>query len=192
MDAIIGHVKALSGDKDQLTDILNKSDRNLHAQAAAIAPQLGQLQLPDHTLGYGWLLAVKADHVAAEEVEWFVGTASTYIQLADAENINGPKFATICQKLAECSIASGRPQVAISALREAVGKLQPSRQCLTPAHVSFVQVCLKAKNYHVALPIIEERIIEVNPKKTGLVPRDILLFFLYAGRVQIGVKNFAA
>jgi len=33
---------------------------------------------------------------------------------------------------------------------------------------------------------------QVNPKKTGLVARDVLLYFLYCGRLQIGVKNFSA
>jgi len=94
--------------------------------------------------------------------------------------------------LAELCIAAGQPKVAIRPLRDAIPKLQPTAECLTLAHKSFAMVCLKAKMYHLALPVIEQRLVEVDPKKTGLAPRDILLYFLYSGRLQIGAKNFVA
>jgi len=186
---IVQHIQALSSEKEQLGDILVKSERVIASNTADIPAALTSLRLPGHTLGFCWLLGAKAEKARPEEAEWFMTTASTFIAQCSEDSLNGAQFAKICTKLAELAISSGQSKAAIVPLREAIHKLQPSPECLTPVHVSLIQVCLKAKMYHVALPFAEQRVTEVEPHKTGLVARDILLFFLYAGRVQIGVKQ---
>jgi len=164
------------------------------ANIPAIPTVLTQLDLPVHTLGFCWLLAAKSESVPNEETDWFISTAIKFLQESEASCLSSCalQFSKICQNLAMASITSGRTKSAIAPLRAAIGKFRPSPDSLTPVHASFLQVCLKAKMYHVAKPVVEQRIIEVDAKATGLLPRDVLLFFLYSGRVQIGLKNFPA
>jgi len=66
-----------------------------------------------------------------------------------------------------------------------------SATTLTPAHTALVQVALKARCYHAALPFIETPAITQCSKTTGCRPTDILLYLYYAGRVYLGTKEFS-
>lgn len=54
----------------------------------------------------------------------------------------------------------------------------------------FVQLCLLAKCYRTALPVIDDEIFEVSTETTGLQPKDMLLYYYYGGRVYVGLKMY--
>jgi COP9 signalosome complex subunit 3 len=56
--------------------------------------------------------------------------------------------------------------------------------------LDFVQLCLLAKCYRTALPIIDEEIFEVSTEATGLQSKDLLCYFYYGGRVYLGLKQY--
>ena len=87
------------------------------------------------------------------------------------------------------------PDYALSAvrpLREAIIKLKPSSNFLTPIHADFFQCCLLSHNYNAALPILTEEVYEIpNPEDyKDLRPQDLLRFFYYGGMIHVGLKNY--
>jgi len=109
-----------------------------------------------------------------------------------------PKFVWHLQKRLKCvkkffaqiSIESNQALRAIKPLRSALQKLKPLGDSVTPAHADFVQVCLVAKCYNAALPVLEEEIFEVNPETSAITPKDLLLYYYYGGMVYTGLKDF--
>jgi len=162
-------------------------------QASTLAQHLTGLDPCDHALGFSHLLAAKADLLPADEVqqEWFLTTAAAFFQKADGAQLRlaGGKFAKICATFVRVSLDLGKALEGILPLRAAMQTIRPAPACLTPAHVGYLQLCLQAQFYHAALPYVEESITQVDPC-TGLQARDILLYFLFAGRVFIGLKRF--
>ncbi len=98
--------------------------------------------------------------------------------------------ALVCRKFAEFAIESNQAMRAIKPLRLAIKKLRPNSETLTPVHSDFLQVCLIAKNYNIALPIIEEEISDVNSDVTATTPRDLLLYYYYGGMIYTGLKQY--
>ena len=85
----------------------------------------------------------------------------------------------LCRKLREHALQINNPMRAILPLQTAIRKVQPSSEYLTAVHTEFFLVCLLAKCYKSAFSILEEQIFEIDPKKTGLIPRDFLLYCYY-------------
>lgn len=71
------------------------------------------------------------------------------------------------------------PMRAIVPLQAAIKKIQPSSEYLTAIHADFLQICLLSKCYKASLNILEDDIFEIDQKRTGLVPRDFLLYCYY-------------
>jgi COP9 signalosome complex subunit 3 len=78
----------------------------------------------------------------------------------------------------------------VKALRTALKKLRPSSEILTPIHVDFLQVCLLAKCYSIALPILQDEIFEPTSEVASATSKDVLLYFYYGGLVLTGAKEF--
>eukprot|EP00005_Dracoamoeba_jomungandri_P001569 CAMPEP_0174262424 /NCGR_PEP_ID=MMETSP0439-20130205/12966_1 /TAXON_ID=0 /ORGANISM="Stereomyxa ramosa, Strain Chinc5" /LENGTH=344 /DNA_ID=CAMNT_0015347129 /DNA_START=373 /DNA_END=1407 /DNA_ORIENTATION=- len=86
---------------------------------------------------------------------------------------------------------SDRAIAAVMPLKEAMEKLTPESETLTPLHADFVQVCLLSKTYRAALPVVREDLTQiVNPKRFDFHHTDLLRYFYYGGMVFVGVKDF--
>ena len=68
---------------------------------------------------------------------------------------------------------------AILPLEAAARKVQPTNEYLTAQHADLAQVCLLAKCYNAALPLLDDDIFEVDPKATGVNFKDFLLYCYY-------------
>jgi len=79
---------------------------------------------------------------------------------------------------------------AVFPLQQAVLKASSSPEHLTPIHPDFLQVCLQAKVYNAALPVLEQEILDIDPASTNLTPQDMLRYFYYGGNVYIGLKQY--
>jgi len=99
------------------------------------------------------------------------------------------KFSHICRKFAEIAIETNQAIRGIKPLRNAIKKLRPNSETLTPIHTDYLQLCLLAKCYSAALPVLEEEIFEVS-SEFAVTPRDMLLFYYYGGLVFTGLKQF--
>jgi len=100
------------------------------------------------------------------------------------------KFAKVARRFTEMIVDARQPMRAIQPLRVAIAKLRTSPDQITPIHADYIQVCLCAKNYKAALPMIEDDAVDVDPSTTGMQPRDLLRFFYYSGLVFVGLKEF--
>lgn len=109
------------------------------------------------------------------------------------------------------------PEVAIQPIRNAILRLDPSSSCFTSSHVVFAHLCLSARAFSSALPVLDKDIFHFpSPSDkslslplpcsdhdtsstlitTGsglsdkLVYKDHLKYFLYGAMLYLGVKNW--
>jgi COP9 signalosome complex subunit 3 len=82
-----------------------------------------------------------------------------------------------------------QPIRAIRAIGRAIHKVAPEGH-ITPQHCLLLKVCLKAKCYKAALPVLEANAFGVDPAKTGVESVDIRLYYYYGGLVYTGLKQF--
>jgi COP9 signalosome complex subunit 3 len=75
-------------------------------------------------------------------------------------------------------------------LAEGCKRFRPSPDCLTGIHSDFLSCCLKTLNLKAALPILNQQIFDLQPDKTGLTPKEMLLYYYYGGMIYLGLKRF--
>ena len=113
-----------------------------------------------------------------------------------------------------------QPLVAILPISSAILRLDPSSSCLTSSHVIFARLCLEARDFYSALPVLNKDIyhfplnsdkggVHVNPRfwcshhephstfitiASGLSEkldhRDHLQYFLFGAMIYIGLKDW--
>ena len=86
---------------------------------------------------------------------------------------------SVCRKYKDLAVSCKDYRSAILPLETAARKLQPSIEYLTAQHADLAQVCLLAKCYNAALPLLDNDIFEVDPKATGVTTKDFLLYCYY-------------
>jgi COP9 signalosome complex subunit 3 len=96
----------------------------------------------------------------------------------------------VCRKYAQVAIEANQALKAIKPLRCALNRLRFNSETLTPVHADYLQVCLVAKFYSAALPVLEEEIFDVNPEVSSSTPKDLLLYSYYGGMVYTGLKEY--
>jgi len=80
-------------------------------------------------------------------------------------------------------------------LRCAAEKLRPTAETLTPVHAEFLRVCLKAKAYPFASPVLDQPIYDIsvsngNSSQFPLTPQSFLCYFYYGALVRIGMREY--
>lgn len=82
----------------------------------------------------------------------------------------------------------------IHPLSHAVHLTAPSKECLTPSHALFLQVCIATQMYRYGVEFIKSRemLLEIQPKVNGLLPLDYLKYFHYSGVCFIATKEWPA
>jgi len=100
------------------------------------------------------------------------------------------QFVAVCSKFSSAAIAIKTPLAAVRPLQMAATALQPTPAHFTPLHAEFMKVCLLAKCYSAAQPLLDQELTQVDKDATGVTPRDLLLFHYYAGMVHVGLKHF--
>jgi COP9 signalosome complex subunit 3 len=195
LDALVAQVQGFSGTDDllHLFSLLKQSDELLHTHAPRLQYALSSLDPAKHSLGYLYLLEVQSSGtLSQEQSETFLALASTFLNVCLAEQIclAPEKFNMVCRRVKEQALQLQKPLRAILPLQAAIRKLQPSSEFLTAMHPDFLQMCLLAKCYKASLSILEDDIFEIDQKRTGLVPRDFLLYCYYGGMIHIGLKQF--
>lgn len=115
---------------------------------------------------------------------------------------------------------SAQPLAAIFPLRSAILRLDPSGSCFTSSHLIFVRLCLEAREFYSAVPVLDKDIyhfplgsdkggIHINPRfwcshhephstfitlasglSKSLDHRDHLQYFLFGAMIYIGLKDW--
>jgi len=152
---------------------------------------LNVLDPAQHSLGYVFILAAKAGSQKTDPAK-FLGLVVRFLSSCNAAQIRlAPnKVAIVCRRFKELSVEANQPHRAIKALRTAVTKLRTGSDSLTPVHADLMQVCLLAKNYSAALPILDTEIYDVNQETSSVTPKDMLLYYYYGGLLYTGMKEY--
>jgi COP9 signalosome complex subunit 3 len=153
---------------------------------------LNILDPAQYSLGYTFLLATKVSTSSKLDPQRFLNQAYRLAKAGNPFQIRcvPAKFVIIFRKFAE--MVKEFKQfllVGIRVLQWAVTKLRANSESLTPLHSEFVLVCLLAKNYQAALPVLEDEVYEVSPD-SNLVSREVLLYFYYGGMIYTGLKDY--
>lgn len=85
---------------------------------------------------------------------------------------------------------SQRHMQCLKTLHIAIRKVQINPEFLTPMHSDYLMICLKAKNFRLGGKLVDEKILDIDKSKTGITPRDALLYYFYAGNILVGLKRF--
>jgi len=100
------------------------------------------------------------------------------------------KFIAVAHKFSQIAVDMNQPLRAVQPLKSAISKLRPSPEHITPIHADFIQVCLLARTYKAALPVLEDEILDVDVNATATTPRDLLKYFYYGGMIYVGLKDY--
>ncbi|MCJ1397889.1 hypothetical protein MMC11_001085 [Xylographa trunciseda] len=130
----------------------------------------------------------------------------------------GHEWRRLLEKIARVGLLSNKPSVAIPPIRTAILRLDPSAACFTSNHLLFVRLCLQAKAFQAALPVLDHDVFHMPlyPDKASYFPspcehhetsstfittssglseklayRDYITYFLYGGMIYLGLKKWA-
>jgi len=171
---------------------LNKSEDVMFKNLPHLDEILSRLEPRVHTLPWLYFLALKTavptdPNLFVAQTRRLLGTCNIpQVRLAPM------KLIMICRKYMDIMLEQGTPMRAIQPLRIALSKLRPNSESLTPLDADFLQVCLLAKDYRAALPVLAEEMLAIaNPEDYNFKPKDFLRYFYYGGMVFVGVKQYA-
>eukprot|EP00271_Cylindrocystis_brebissonii_P018242 TRINITY_DN5087_c0_g3_i1.p1 TRINITY_DN5087_c0_g3~~TRINITY_DN5087_c0_g3_i1.p1 ORF type:complete len:458 (-),score=92.02 TRINITY_DN5087_c0_g3_i1:773-2146(-) len=196
LDTLVSHVQDLSNTREGLATLslqLGGSEDFLSKHTAKLGPLLTTLDATHHSLGYLYIMEAQLTAVPSPvKPDVAIGAIITFLNKCKANQIRlaPEKFSSLCSKLRDLAVAQKEYLRPIAALGEAIRKIQPTPEHLTPQHAHFAQMCLLAKCYGTALPVLSEDLLEVDFKKTGLQTRDFLLYCYYGGMIYTGVKQY--
>lgn len=195
-EQLCGTIRSMSDTPEKLIQLnthLKVSDDALKRSLPVLNDQLALLDPAQYTLGWLYILNTMAgESPPPQGVDVFRAQVSTLINVGQVEQLRlaPEKFARLCKKLKDSCLYTGTPTLAALPLKNAIRKIQPDKQYLTPQHVDFLQVCLLAKRYATAMEVLRDDVYEANPVLTGLVPRDFLLYCYYGGMAYCGMKSW--
>ncbi|MCJ1285695.1 hypothetical protein MMC26_005036 [Xylographa opegraphella] len=129
----------------------------------------------------------------------------------------GHAWRRLLEKIARVGDLSDKPLMAIPPIRTAILRLDPSAACFTSNHLLLAKLCLQAKAFQAALPLLDRDVFHMpsSPDKVSYFPlpcgdhetsstfittssglsdklayRDYLLYFLYGGMIYLGLKDW--
>jgi COP9 signalosome complex subunit 3 len=174
----------------QLRVILQKEELNLQKNLNVVEEVLNALDPTNNSLGYIYLLAIKSSSPKLD-VGKFFNQVSKFLLVCSGPQIRlvPNKVSQVCRKFSQLSIENNQPLRAIKPLHYALDKLRLNNESFTPIHADFVQVCVSAKAYSYAVPILEEDIYDVNSDSSA-VARDFLLYSYLGGLTYVGLKEY--
>ena len=92
--------------------------------------------------------------------------------------------------VAQCAVDLSTGTDAIAPLLHACHIVANGEPVVTPMHSEVVRLCLKTEQPLLAKQILDVPIQAVNPKKTGLMSKDFLLYFYYGGLCYCALKEW--
>lgn len=198
MELVISQIHTLSTDNEtdlkKLKDFLRHEQDNLKANVHEIEQALQMLDPVSNTLGIAFLLAAQTLAAAPANYRTQFTYISNFLNVSNADQVKKASlpFTTVCKNYAAMAIEHGAQTMmqSLRPLRCAVEKLRPMPEILTPVHTEFLRVCLKAKAYHFALPLLEQPIYDIGVKSTWLTASEFLCYFYYGALIRIGVKDY--
>ena len=179
----------------QLLTALQQREDQIIQQLPEVDGAIDALDPALHTLGLVFILNCKAAAVPLSQpqvVGVFLRQCRGLLLGMDASQVRllPAQFVGVCTRFAAAAIAVEAPLQAVAPLHAAALALQPTPTHFTPLHAEFLKLCLLARCYHAAAPLLAQELCHVSKKETDVSPRDLLLYHYYAGMVETGRKRY--
>jgi len=193
MEKLVQMIDNLSADNqeilEQLSKELKKQQEFLIKNAQYIDQALSALDYNRHSLGVLHLLSIKA--ISNFDLETFINQVVRFVSHCSIRQIRvePKKFRLVCQRFTDICRETKQSIRAIQPLRSAINKIGPGDH-ITPQHAMFIQSCITAKCYKVALPILDRFVFKIDPDITGIESVDTRLYFYYGGICYVGMKKY--
>ncbi|CAI5522677.1 unnamed protein product [Closterium sp. Naga37s-1] len=194
---VLPKAQGLSGsasDLAHLLEVLRGAEDALAKHAPQLDTLLASLDPALHSLAFLFFLDAHAAQAPGALWEQVVGTIINFIKVASPTQLAlaPEKFATLCHRLRDQLISHSQYARGVLPLRWAISKVQQctTAEHLTPQHADCLQLCLLAKLYRQGGDLLQGDILDIDPKKTGLVHRDFLLYCFYGGTIYVGLKQY--
>jgi len=182
---------------NQLLTHLQSQEEMMIQQLPQLDEVLPALRPMEHSLGMVFILKAKAAAVPLSNLQ----AVHTFLQQCRRLLLEGDPvqvqmvpshFATVCAKFSNAAVAIAAPAAALRPLQHAAQVLQPSPAHFTPVHTEVLRVALLARHYPAAVRLLDASdLLEVAKDKTGVAPRDLLLYHYYAGLACCGLHRFS-
>ncbi|CAI5929360.1 unnamed protein product [Closterium sp. NIES-64] len=176
-------------DLAHLLEVLRGAEDALAKHAPQLDTLLASLDPALHSLAFLFFLDAHAAQAPGALWEQVVGTIINFIKVASPTQLAlaPEKFATLCHRLRDQLISHSQYARGVLPLRWAISKVQQctTAEHLTPQHADCLQLCLLAKLYRQGGDLLQGDILDIDPKKTGLVHRDFLLYCFYGGTIYV-------
>jgi COP9 signalosome complex subunit 3 len=122
----------------------------------------------------------------------FVSQCSQFLQQCVPGQVRlAPKqFRVICQRYTDILMDTKEYIKGILPLRRAIEAIRPTQASITPQHYMFVVLCVLAKAYPYAAPVLDQDAYNIEPEQTQLESRDVRLYLYYGGVAYCGLKQW--
>eukprot|EP01027_Heterolobosea_sp_BB2_P025870 GEZU01039722.1.p1 GENE.GEZU01039722.1~~GEZU01039722.1.p1 ORF type:complete len:437 (-),score=163.11 GEZU01039722.1:603-1913(-) len=192
MEAVVHHILDLSKKEKDLAQLKKSLESRIEAlqkHVGQVNAALNALDVKQHTLGYIYILFLKTTTPSVDNA--FIQQTEGLIAGFDPKQARmaGNKFGSIIHRYTEILRDNHQAGRGILQLQSLIERFRPDAESLTPFHCDYIQLCLKSRNYKTAVALLEDKIFDVSPKKTGVVPREFLLYYYYGGMIYIGLKE---
>lgn len=189
-EASQAELKSLLKNLQTHEEVLIQHMPQLDEAAQVLTPHL-------HTLGLVFILNVKGSAVPLSNVaavQIFIAQCRRLLLGCDPVQVQmvPSQFVAVCTKFSAACLTARAPLSAVRPLHAAALALQPTTSHFTPLHAECLKVCLLAKMYSAALPLLAQELLQVDRDATLVTPRDLLLFHYYAGMIYTGLKRYKA
>ncbi|KAL8867735.1 MAG: hypothetical protein Q9174_005469 [Haloplaca sp. 1 TL-2023] len=88
----------------------------------------------------------------------------------------GFEFRRLLALIQDIALASNQAIAAVRPIRTAILRLDPSGSCLTSTHQDFVRLCLEARTFRAAKPVLDNDIYEFPSKETAQTAELLQMF----------------
>jgi COP9 signalosome complex subunit 3 len=100
----------------------------------------------------------------------------------------GIRFVGLIHFYTDNILKNGHSARGVKYLAEGCKKFKPHSECLTGIHSDYLACCLKTMNLKHALPMLKSPVFDLQPDKTGINPKEMLLYYYYGGMIFLGLK----
>lgn len=173
-------------------DLTNRADA-LKLISNKVQPSIFKV-LPIHEYTMGLIFLIHAKALKATPDKYFKMLVESLIVQFNPEQARyaskefGVILNTYTRIVREESPASRAN--AMTFLLMALMRLQVTENHLTPMHACYLSLALKNKNYAAGEALLKKKIFDIDPLKTGMTPRDMLLYYYYGGMIYCGLKQW--
>jgi len=193
MDKVVKNIQAGSSnikDLKQLAEYLLKNEGAIAKNAGSIDKALEELDTKLHTLGYTILLSIKAQQ-EMEDVTMFISQCQRLFLNCSRDQalLMDSRFYFIANVFSIALTKLGLAIQGILPLKNALAVARPDDNTLTPIHADFLQLCILARCYNAALPVVKSTILSVVRSKQ-FTHTFYLRFHYYGGMVFLALKDY--